>query len=204
VNPPHWYEKEPASESDSRTWNLLTSWKGSGKPVIVGEQGNSGQNWDEGSALRMRIRAWTAFFAEGTLVFWNTSTTKSYQAPAANIYLGSEERRYLRVLQDFTRRFDPAPRVATLDLLGPGVRGYALSGPSAYAAYLDAAQSQGAVTRGVRVRIRLSKPGMATWIEPASGWRLARQVAKRGLQTLAVPPFVTDVALKIRLRRARG
>src|SRR6266498_4013844 len=82
VNAPHWYELESESDSDVRTWNLFAAWKGAGKPVIVGEQGNSGQNWDERSAVRMRIRVWTAFFAEGTLIFWNTSLTKDYRSPA--------------------------------------------------------------------------------------------------------------------------
>jgi len=48
-----------------------------GKPVIVGEQGNAGMNWDPRSAVRMRIRAWTALFREIGLVFWNTSESKA-------------------------------------------------------------------------------------------------------------------------------
>jgi hypothetical protein len=201
VNAPHWYEKEAEEESDSRTWSLFAGWKAAGKPVIVGEQGNSGQNWDEHSALRMRLRAWTAFFAEGTLIFWNTSRTKSYRSVAANIYLGPEERRYLRVLQRFTRGFDPRARIVQVRVSGPpGLRGYGLGGPRDYAVYLHASQGHGSITRSARLTIPATVRGIATWIDPASGQTLARRGVRRGTQDLAVPAFRTDIALKIRLR----
>jgi hypothetical protein len=205
VNSPHWYEKEAESESDARTWSLLMAWKAAGKPVIVGEQGNSGQNWDDRSGVRMRLRAWTALFAEGALIFWNTSTTKSYRSWAANIYLGPEERRYLRVLRNFTRGFDARARIVSVRVSGPpGLRGYGLSGPREYAAYLHASQNHGSTTRGARLRIRSTTRGTAAWIDPGSGRTLARRAIQRGLRELAVPAFTTDVALKIRFRRGRN
>src|SRR5205807_3211867 len=126
--------------SDADAWQRMTAWKQAGKPVVVGEQGNADQNWDPTSGLRMRLRAWTAFFAEGSLILWNSSFAKDYQnAGAANIYLGPEERGYLAVLQRFTRGFDPRATIASLAISDPGrVRGYALRGPSGYAAYLVA------------------------------------------------------------------
>ena len=198
VNAPHWYEKELESESDARTWALITAWKAAGKPVIVGEQGNSGQNWDERSAVRMRLRTWTAFFAEGALIFWNTTTTKEYRSGAANIYLGPEERRYLRVLQSFTQGFDRRAQIAAVASTGPpGLRAYALAAPSEYAAYLHASQNHASATGGVRLNVRLSKRGTALWIDPASGKRLGRRAVRAGAQSLAAPPFSTDIALKI-------
>ncbi len=204
VNAPHWYELESESDSDVRTWNLFAAWKGAGKPVIVGEQGNSGRNWDERSAVRMRIRAWTAFFAEGTLIFWNTSLTKDYRSPAGNIYLGPEERGFLRVLQRFTRGFDPRARIVPVDVSVPAnVRGYGLSGPREFGAYLHAFRNQATPTTGVRLTIQAGSPGSATWIDPADGRVLARRAVTRGAQQLIVPPFNVDVALKIRFGRAQ-
>ena len=204
VNAPHWYERESESDSDIRTWNRFAAWKSAGKPVIVGEQGNSGQNWDERSAVRMRLRAWTAFFAEGTLIFWNTSRIKDYRASAGNIYLGPEERGYLRVLQGFTRGFDPRARIVPVDVSTPAnVRGYALSGPREFGAYLHAFREQTAPTTGVRMTVRARRPGSATWINPADGRVLARRAVTRGTQQLAVPPFVVDIALEIRFGRVR-
>jgi len=201
INAPHWYEREAESDSDIRTWNLFAAWKRPGKPVIVGEQGNSGQNWDDRSAVRMRLRTWTAFFAEGTLIFWNTSGTKTYRSSAGNIYLGPEERTYLRVLQDFTRGFDTRARIVSVEVSAPArVRGYGLSGPRDFAAYLHAFRDQ-APTSGVRLTIRARSPGSVTWIDPASGRVLGRSTVRRGTRLLAVPPFAVDVALKIRFSR---
>src|SRR6266511_2372512 len=159
----------------------------------------NGQHWDERSAVRMRIRTWTAFFAEGTLIFWNTSATKTYRAGAANIYLGPEERGYLHVLQRFTRGFDPRARIVPVDVSVPAnVRGYGLSGPREFGAYLHAFRNQATPTTGVRLTIQAGSPGSATWIDPADGRVLARRAVTRGAQQLIVPPFNVDVALKIR------
>jgi len=55
------------------------SWRVSGKPVVVGEQGNStpaGEthgNWLPDSARRMRYRSWTAFFERIHLLSVNDS-----------------------------------------------------------------------------------------------------------------------------------
>jgi len=169
---------------------------------VVGEQGNSGQNWDERPAVRMRLRAWTAFFAEGTFIFWNTSAIKNYRS-SAGIYLGPEERGHLRVLRRFMRGFDPRARIVSVGVSAPAnVRGYGLSGPHRFGAYLHAFRNQASPTTGVRITIRTRSPGSATWIDPADGRVLARKAIARGTQRLTVPPFVVDVALKISFRRA--
>lgn len=74
----------------------------------------------------MRLRAWTAFFAEGSLVFWNVSFAKDGRGFGA-IYLGPEERRYLGVLQRFVAGFDPRARPTSARVSDPSrVRSYAL------------------------------------------------------------------------------
>ena len=209
INSPHWYEKESEFESDRVTWNRFgqspgtqagSGWKAANKPVIVGEQGNTVQNWDDRSALRMRLRSWTTFFAEGTLIFWNSSFAKDYRNPdAANIYLGPEERGYLKVIQDFTRRFDPNLAIVTVGVSNPArVRAYALSSATMYAAFLHAYTDHTNPTIGISVTIETRAAGTATWIEPATGRVLGSQLVVVGRQSLAVPAFVTDVALKVR------
>jgi hypothetical protein len=156
------------------------------------------QNWDERSGLRMRIRSWAAFFAEGTLAFWNTSFAKDYRAEAANIYRGPEERGYMKVLRDFTIGFDPRATITSIDVSHPSpVRGYALRGPAGYAAYLHAYTDHAQPTVGARVTIDPLAAGTAIWSSPATGRLLGKQPVGAGRQTLDVPPFVTDVALKI-------
>lgn len=198
ISSPHWYESESEFASDRVTRDRMRQWKRAGKRVVVGEQGNTGQNWDPRSALRMRLRAWTAFFSEGTLIFWNTSFAKDYRGAVANIYLGPKERGYLRVLQRFTAGFDRRAAMTSVGISKSElVRGSALRGPAAYAAYLHAYTNHSTPTSGVRVTIDPKAPGTAVWISPATGKVLGRKSVRAGRQELRVPPFVTDVALKV-------
>lgn len=199
IDSPHWYQKESEFASDQETWQRFAEWKTANKPVIVGEQGNQVQNWDEQSGLRMRLRSWTAFFAEGVLVFWNTSSAKDYRnSDAANIYLGPAERSYLKVLQDFTRGFDPRARITTVQVNDSNrVRGYALTAPGSYTAYMHAFTNHSSATTGISVAVEPQAAGSAVWIEPASGRVLGMQAVPAGRQTLSVPAFVIDAALKI-------
>jgi len=199
ITSPHWYQKENEFESDLATVDQIRHWKSFNKPVIFGEQGNSEQNWDIRSALRMRIRSWTAFFDEAVLIFWNSSFAKDYRGGvASNIYLGPEERGYLKVLQDFTRGFDSRALRAEVQVSNPAlVRGYALQGPTAYAAYLHAYIDHTNPTSGISMAIEPVASGTAIWISPASGEVLGTQSVSAGSQMLAVPSFITDIALKI-------
>jgi hypothetical protein len=195
----HWYQTEKPTESDAVTWGRLHGEPARklGKPVLVDEQGNAGMNWDPTSGLRLRIRSWTAFFAEGTLVFWNASFIKNCCPNGSySVYIGPEERGYVRVLQSFTRGFDPRAAAAQARVTGPA-RAYALRGPRQYALYLVAGGGFDRPTRGVRVSVNPVRAGVATWIDPASGRVLARRKVKAGSQVLAVPRFTVDVALKI-------
>lgn len=196
---PHWYQHEGDFESDVATVAQIANWKPYGKPIIFGEQGNSIQNWDPTSAVRMRLRTWTAFFNEASLVFWNSSFVKDYKAViASNIYLGPEERGYLKVLQDFTRGFDAQAKMVKMSVSDPSrVRGYALRGPAMYAAYLHAYTDHTHPTTGIKIAVQPTVGGTATWIDPATGTVLGIESVKAGVQTLTVPDFTTDVALKI-------
>ena len=197
----HWYQKEDAHESDTLTWQHLqgAQVRDLRRPLLVDEQGNSGQNWDPGSALRMRIRSWTAFFAEGTFVFWNTSAAKDYKGGAANIYLGPLERSYVRVLQTFTRGFDARASISQPNVSpGNAVRAYGLRGPRGYALYLVATGDRNAVTAGVRVAVEPERVGTGRWIDPASGRIVGTVRLKPGKQTVTVPPFLVDLALELR------
>jgi hypothetical protein len=123
INVPHWSESESELQSDRRVQEVATEWKQAGKPVIVGEQGNTGMNWDPLSGQRMRLRTWTALFQEISVIFWNTSWSKAGMhggryspGKVANIYLGLEERGYIRVLQDFASRLDAGVRMTPVEV----------------------------------------------------------------------------------------
>lgn len=196
----HWYQTEPDLDADLVAWQHLRSEPARryGKPTLVDEQGNAGHNWDPTSAVRLRLRAWTAFFAEATIVFWNTSATKDYEAGAANVYIGPQERGYVRVLSRWMQGFDPRARVVAATVrTGAGLRAYALRGPREYGLYLVDGASHSQQVAGARVVVNPVQAGRAVWTDPSTGRTLAALHVAAGKQTLAVPPFTTDVALKI-------
>lgn len=203
INAPHWYESESDFESDLAVHQKAQKWKSYGKPVIVGEQGNSGMNWDPTSAVRMRIRAWTALFDEIGLIFWNTSWSKSGMhlgryspGKASNIYLGSEERKYIRVLTDFTAQLGDRLKIVPATVSSGSVRVYALGSPEQAAAYLHHYGDHSSEARNVKIHLSLPQmPSLvAQWISPASGEIVARDPISAGETTLNVPSFRVDVA----------
>jgi hypothetical protein len=197
----HWYQTEDELDSDLVTWQRIRGEPGAavGKPTLIDEQGNAGHNWAPRSAVRMRLRLWTAFFGQGTIVFWNTCVEKDYTAAAGNIYLGPEERGYVGVLTRFTRGFDAraAPK-APVVVSGAGIRAYGLRGPREYALYLVDGVTHSVAVSGVRVRVDPEQAGTGTWIDPATGATLATAHVAAGAQVLTAPTFTTDVALEIR------
>ena len=209
INAPHWYESENELNSDLRWQQLASEWKQLGKPVIVGEQGNTGMNWDTRSAVRMRIRAWTSLFEEISLVFWNTSDSKAAMfggrynpGTGANIYLGPEERGYVRVLQDFASRLDKRVRMVPVELSPRAVvRGYGLVSAHVAAFYLQHAESHSTPLENAELSFDFSSFGRhrlaGEWIDPATGAVVARVTLAPGATSLRVPPFKVDQALLV-------
>ncbi|MCX8037791.1 MAG: DUF5060 domain-containing protein [Candidatus Sumerlaeia bacterium] len=227
INAPHWYGNEDELQSDQVTVSRATAAKKFGKPVIFGEQGNSrgredrtaegiGGVWDPGSARRMRVRNWTAMFHEVAFIFWETSYAKD--GHYMNLWIGPEERQYVRAMQDFARRLDGGVKMVKVELSGPeagGVRAYGLRSDRCAAVYLHhfrcaecaklpAAQDKpvrhtwdhdrGEV-KGLQVAVDVPRAVGGYWYRPTDGAILARFDASAGLQTLTAPPFREDLAL---------
>jgi uncharacterized protein DUF5060 len=207
INTPHWYESEKESDSDRRVQELAVRWKQFGKPVLVGEQGNTGMNWDPRSATRMRVRAWVALFQEIGLIFWNTSWSKfgmnqgRYKPGAvSNIYLGPEERSYTAVLHQFSMRLDSNVRVAPVHVSLPHLaRAYGLLSSEVAAVYVHHFANHDVSLRGLHVKIDIpSSPGLQyEWIDPATGSTLARGRVSARQDAILTPPFSTDIALLV-------
>jgi hypothetical protein len=204
VNTPHWYESENEFESDLRVRQKAVAWKAFGKPVLVGEQGNTGMNWDITSALRMRVRSWTALFQQIGLIFWNTSWSKAgmnqgrrIPENASNIYLGPEERDYIRTLARFAARLPADMTPTAISVAGGEVRAHALCSRTMAAAYLHHYANHTSRIRGVSIGLALPEGSSfrAEWIDPANGEVLAVLPVRAGTKTLAVPPFRVDAAL---------
>ena len=236
ISAPHWYGREDELASDQVTANHAAAQKKFGKPVVYGEQGNGGGKpelvplgiggvWDPGSARRMRVRLWTAFFHEISLVFWETSYAKD--GHHMNIWLGPEERQYVHALQDFAHRLDPGVQTVKVHLAGRlanEVRGYGLrsdkSGtarrPFPTAVYLHHSgcaecaklassgerrphhwdHDRGEV-RDLQVTLDVPQAAKGYWYSPTDANILGRFDARAGQQTFTAPPFKIDLALLI-------
>ena len=94
--------------------------------------------------------------------------------------------------------FDPNLVQVEVPVSDPArVRAYALSSPTMYVAFLHAYTDHTNPTTGVTLTIDTRAAGTATWIEPATGRVLGSQPVTVGRQTLTVPAFVIDAALKV-------
>lgn len=228
VNAPHWYANEDELDSDRVTARRAAGQKKFGKPVIYGEQGNhrgredrSGQGiggvWDPGSARRMRVRSWTALFTEIAFIFWETSYAKD--GHYMNLWIGPEERQYVRTLQDFAHRLDPDVKMTEVALSGSTanqVRAYGLRSRKCAAVYLHhvgcaECERAGAAggprrhrwdhdrgrVRGLEVAVDVPRPAKGYWYDPRDARILARFDARPGRRTFAAPEFRVDLALLI-------
>jgi len=196
INAPHWYELENWWDSDTVTAQNAKEWKKFGKPVVVGEQGNrAGAVWDYTSAMRMRIRSWTALFSGISFVFWNTSYAPN--GHHMNIYLGPEERQYIRALQSFASLLDPAMRpvdVTTSDQ--EQVRAYALASADRAAVYLRNSRG-GDLPEKASITLDVPHAGTGYWIDPRDGSMTTSLPVSAGRQTILLPKFERDCALFI-------
>ncbi len=197
---PHLYQKDDSEFSfDQDFIEYIAPVKKWGKPIIIGEYGLYSANWSSISALQMRLVTWSAFFNEVGLCFWNTSWDKNLKTQgASNIYLGKQERSFTKVLSGFTKEVAVDAKTAVIAVNKPAlVRASALSSKTGYFAYLHAFTNHKSQTNSISITIESQSAGTAIWIEPATGRILATGKVSAGRQTLTVPPFLIDVALKL-------
>ncbi len=194
---PHWYGTEAATASDLETANRIKNFKQYNKPIMYGEQGNTNRNWDLTSALRMRGRIWSAFFNEGILMFWNSSYARDNGGGAANLYLGSEERQYVKALQTFAGQLDKDIRVVQVPVQGEGIRSYGLRSAKVFAAYIRSGTSITATNKNISVTVDVPTNGTASWYDVKTGEVIFTQSLSAGIHTIPVPDFICDIALLV-------
>ena len=207
INAPHWYQKENELESDRITADRAESWKKCSKPVIVGEQGNHidkskpqppgvGGVWDDRSAMRMRIRCWSAFFNEIAFVFWNTSYAKD--GHNMNLWLGPKEREYVRALQDFAYAMGRDIQMIPVSISdAPSVRAYGLSSKERVSVYLHHYNNHDTLVNGLKIHLNVPHNGNVYWYNTENAMTSGFFEVAAGENTLEVPEFIVDLALII-------
>lgn len=202
-----WRDRSDWIDPDGLNCHRAGRWKRFNKPVIVGEQGNSaskeqlkipgiGGVWDAGSSQRMRIRNWTALFNEIAFVFWNTSYAKD--GHYMNIWLGPQERQYVRAMQDFANRLDKNVRMTPVTVSDSNtVRSWALASGERAAVYLHHFSNHTEAVTNLFVTLDIPKSAQGYWYAPENAEVLDRVDAEAGRQTFPVPSFRIDIALLI-------
>ncbi len=195
---PHHYQDLSDSSVDTYIVGRILTAKKSGKPVIFGEWGvNFGSpKWFPTSPRQFRTSIWINYFNEAGIIYWGSSGSKSGQN---NYYIGFESQRYARIFRDYLIATDN-PQMNTVHVTVSNnniVRSYALTSPSKLGAYLFAYGNLGETTSGLTITVSPQSSGVATWTSPKTGIVLGSQNVNAGSQTLSVPNFIDDIALKI-------
>lgn len=206
-NSPHdYYGSHP--KPDTITVQKVKKWKSLGKPVILGEHGNwvnkdpqkrplaHGGVWYPESALRMRIRNWVALFHEVAFIFWNTSYARD--GHYMNIWLGPQERQYIRAMQDFAYRLDAdIQMVPVIVSKEEQVHAYGLASNKHATVYLHHFKDHTQEVRDVTVNFDVPIAAKGYWYSPENAVLLGTFDAPAGRQTFEAPSFVIDLALLI-------
>lgn len=192
---PHWYETEPLEQSDLATIHEIEKYTAWNKPVLFGEQGNQFANWDDQSGARMRVRLWTAFFNNASLVFWNSSGTKNYKHQKnANLYIGEDERRYIKTFQQLTHNFKSGRVQATLSIHTPGIRYYTSRNETIDVIYLFHFRDP---KNNISAQFSLYSESSKTiqYVNPENGTIINTDTLTSGWNTLSTPEFACDLII---------
>jgi len=156
----------------------------------------AGGTWDPASALRMRIRNWTALFQEIAFIYWNNSYARD--GHPWNMWLGPLEREYIRAMQDFAYRLDPDVRMTSVTVSDPqSVRAYGLASSARAAVYLHHYRDHAAMVNDLTITVEIPKACDGYWYDPATAGIVRRIDVASGKQTLGVPGFKVDMALLV-------
>ncbi len=169
--------------------------------LVIGEAGN-GEPYGAYDPERFRFYDWAAFFNRGMVLYWNGGYKDSYQEGSgpANQYIGWEERSDSKIMTDFMSNFDPAARpIATSLAPGGQMVAYALASATDLGLYIEHETTVNAVLKNATVTLNVPGNNMqGWWIDPASGNLLEAASANAGSQKFSIPPFISDIALRLR------
>ncbi len=197
---PHGNLFDGYSELQNYTNNFST-----GEGVMVGEgYQDTGHlcNWNSLTAQNLRTATWTSLMSGLGLVWWATNGTKSYcptNSPP-NIYIGTEERGYVKIAQNLLGTMDKDSQFRILPSSNhsgnDAVTVYNLSSPSIVLVYFF--KGLGFTTPvTTTTSINLPSNGMAYWIDPKTGLTLQTFAVAAGTASFTTPSISQDVVLQI-------
>ncbi len=163
---------------------------------IISEFGFIKANHFPGSAEWLRKFAWAFSFQKIGIIFWNTGFGyfENIENQNSNIYLGPEERFYLKNLRNFLPDmsadsisklyFENENKIAVFSLSDNNFNLYYL---------LNLDQSD----KSQVFEVDATSSGVGTFVNPKTGNKLQEFPVKEGKQQLSLPDFNDDLAIKI-------
>jgi hypothetical protein len=179
---------------------------GHGMPVFDEECGNEAP-FGSYDPRRFRILAWTGFFKQTSMLFWGYGggglpyQTSFFPGGIANESIGWEEQLETKILTDFVSGLDQAAGPASVTLSPANVmQSFALSSPTDFGVYIThGLLSLNTIVTNATMTLTVPTNNMqGQWIDPATGALLKIITVNAGSQTIPVPAFYTDIALRLR------
>ncbi|MBD3421819.1 MAG: DUF5060 domain-containing protein [Chitinivibrionales bacterium] len=198
---PHAYISPQPASFETGLLNKINQWKKKNKPIIYGELGNYNCSHENLSTFRWRVIMWSLFFSEASGIFWHQHSTDYCPNSAANLYLHPDLQKYFKYYTDWRAGFDSKAKPGNVSTTVDNVRIYSLTGPKHYGLYIFDYSSYDKIRTGLKVTIAPQGTGSGTWANPKTGEDIdSFIITKSGAQTVTVPDFKADIALKITLQ----
>lgn len=206
INGPHFYWNVPTVDLDDQFVNSpygIANVKSNfaNKPFYWGESGNVCPLGDNSDFTRIRTFEWVGLLNQVSgLVFWNNDVNASCGSSTGvvNFYFGPTVRSYSKVFANYIQDFDPTA-VPTPLTVSANVRGYAMASGSDLGAYFLHTTSRTTPISGATVTLTVPASGLnGQWIDPATGNVISSFSPAPGRQTLTIPTFTADIALRIK------
>lgn len=178
---------------------------GRGLPVFDEECGNAAP-FGSYDPLRYRLLAWTGFFQQTSMLFWGYGggglphQTSFASGGISNESIGWEEQLETKILMDFASGLGPAAVPVPVTTTPAGkFNSYALAGVTNFLLYITHSPSglNFLITNATATINVPTNNMLGQWIDPKTGNLLKTITVNAGSQTIPVPGFVTDIALRL-------
>jgi hypothetical protein len=197
---PHFYMSSTDNTADSSLSTSVSVYAYANQPVVYGEAGEGGPSGPY-SVDRYRTWIWTSFYRNAAPLFWLAEDPRDLANGSGiqNQHIGWEERCQSKIFTDFISGFDAAATAVTPTLAPAGqLRCYALASASDVSMYIVHADNPDSLLSGATVSLNIPAAMQGTFIDPKTGVLLQTVSVNAGQQTLAIPPFRKDVALRLK------
>ncbi len=191
----HHYPKTPENNRELveqiEKINLEHNWS---KAKIISEFGFANENYFAGSADLLRKTAWILTMQKIGLVTWNTGHGYFESETNGNIYVGPEERTYLKNLTDFLPKLSATAVSEQKIDEENNVMMYGLKDDSYEIFYLIKLD---VLNEPKEFLLNAKFDGKIQFVDPRSGKVLEDDLIYKDQKAISLPTFADDIAIKV-------